>query len=178
MSDRYDRAVAGLLAAAVLTCAVAVVAVRPAPLPAEDAARWIALAAQDGSSHHRYGRSWWVDTLDVGSQRLPYAAQVVTVAPGERLAVGGWALDPRSRLPAARLLYRVDGGPWRPARYHLARPDVAARLQLTGAEDFGYLAEVPTGGLAPGPHELTLATGDRGGALLPTTPLRFAIAPR
>jgi hypothetical protein len=179
VSDRYDRAVTALVGAGVLTCAVAVAVVRPAPLPASDAARWAALAAHNGSDRHQYGRSWQIDDFATGAgEEQPYVGQVLPVRQGRSFTVWGWALDPRARRPAARLLERIDGGPWRPARYGVARPDLALRFDLGSADGAGYGAEVATAGLAPGRHELTLATADARGRILPMTPpVPFVVTP-
>jgi hypothetical protein len=176
VADRYDRAVAAVLGAAVVTCAAAAAFVRPAPLPAHDAARWVALAAAGGSDRHRYGRSWQIDAFNIGTDHVGFAGQVPSVRRGDPLVVWGWALDPRARRPAARFLYRVDAGPWRDAAYHLARPDVALRFNLAHAADSGYGATIATAGLAPGPHEAGFATADARGAVLPTTrTVRFVV---
>lgn len=176
MSDRDDRAVTGLLGAGVLACAVAALALRPAPLPASDAARWESLAAWHGGPAHVFGRSWVVDTLAVGVNRQPFADQTIPFHRGERFGAAGWALDPRTRRPAAAVLERLDGGPWRPARYHIARPDVLSRIG-PGTEASGFEATVETGGLAPGRHELELATAGQGGPIRMTPPLPFVVLP-
>jgi hypothetical protein len=175
VSDRYDRAVGGVLAAGVLVCAAAAVAFRPAPLPAADAARWIALAGGQGGNRHQYGRSWQIETLAIGTGRQPYVGQVVALARGETLTVSGWALDPRTRRPAARVLDRVDRGPWRPVRYGLPGGEIAARAG-PAAERSGFATTVAAGALAPGPHALELATAPQHGGPQKMSPaLRFLV---
>lgn len=175
---RFDRIVAGLLAAGVLACAAAAVMLRPAPLPAADAARWIGLAQRSDAENAVLHRSWDIDTIDAGGDRVPFTAGIPPLRRGERFAVTGWAVDPGLREPAGGVEFRVDGGAWRPARYPLPRPDVAAALNMPGASGSGYRAEVSTGALAPGRHELEFATTG-GHRRLPMMPvLTFEITVR
>jgi hypothetical protein len=174
--DPFDRAVAGLLGAGVLACGAAALALRPAPLPAAAGARWEALAAR-ADREPRINRTWAIDSYAAGEQNVVYAGQVLALRRGEPLAFSGWAFDPEVRKTAARLLYRVDGGAWREARYHLPRPDVPVALSAPGTGDSGFAVEVRTGPLAPGPHELELATSAARGLKPMTPPVRFVVAP-
>jgi len=177
VSDRYDRAVTGILAVGVLGCLVAVGAARTAPLPAADGARWIAIADRaGGSGKHVFRRTWQIDAFDAGASHLDYSDQPPAVRRGDRFAVSGWAIDPVLRRSPVKVEYRLDGGAWHQARSHIARPDVAVALSLSGAGDTGYAAEIATAALAPGPHELELATAGRGG-LAPMSPaVRFVVS--
>lgn len=177
MRDRFDRAVTGVLAACVLICAGAAVSLRPAPLPVADASRWIALAKTSLGRQPVYLISWQIDAIDAGPQHLGYPAQLPPIRAGERLAIAGWALDPARRRTAAGVDYRIDRGPWRPAQYHLPRPDVAVTKGLTGSADSGYAAVVPTGALAPGTHTLELAVTGAHGRQAMTPTVRFTVAP-
>jgi hypothetical protein len=175
VTDRFDRIVAALLAGVVLTCAGAALALRPAPLPAADGARWIELARRSDAESPVFHRSWDVDAIEAGADHLAAGAPIPPLRRGDRLVISGWAVDPGLRQTAAGVAFRVDGGSWHSARYQLARPDVAAALSLPSLADCGYRIDVPTGALGPGPHELQLATAGSH-QLLPMTPtLRFEI---
>jgi hypothetical protein len=167
MRDRLDRVVGGVLGAAVLACIIAAVAIRPTPLSTADARRWIAIAGDRAASTHLLHRTFSLDEVDVGPARTPYAGQTASVPRGANFVVSGWALDPQRRS-STRVVFRVDRGPWRSARVRLPRPDVATALELPGAADSGFAAIAPTGALAPGEHELELATvGARGPQPIP-----------
>lgn len=177
VSDRFDRLVAGVLGAAALA-ALAAVAFVPRPrLGPADAARWIALDAAPASRHLLH-RTYTVDEAGPAGAHARYAGAPVDVPRGAALAVSGWALDPETRRAPQRVLYRVDGGPWREARSHLPRPDVAAAFALPDAGDAGFAAEVPTGALPPGEHRLTLATQAAGPPQPVAEPLAFRVVPR
>jgi hypothetical protein len=172
VSDRFDRVVTWVLAAGVLVCAGAALALRPAPLPAAAGARWTARAAQ-GEHERRLRTTWRLEAVEVGGRHVDYIGQVLLLERGERLRLAGFAFDPVLRRTAARLLYRVDGGPWHEARYHLPRPDVPAALDAPGAADSGF--ELATGTLARGSHELVLATSAGRGVRALSPPLRFVV---
>jgi len=158
VSKGFDRAVTWVLLAGAAVCAGAALTIRPAPLPAAAGARWIALAAR--TEHARKLRtSWRVESVEVGGRHVDYIGQVLLLERGEPLRLTGFALDPVLHRSGARLVYRVDAGPWREARYHLPRPDVATALDVPGAADSGFEAVLRTGALAPGSHTLQLATG-------------------
>jgi hypothetical protein len=178
VSDRFDRAVTGMLAAAALTCAVAAAMLRPEPLPAADAPRWIELAKHGHGEPHLFGITWRIDAIDAGTVHLTYTEQILPLRRGDRLAVRGWALDPTLRRTAAGVEYRLDRGPWHHAHYHLPRPDVVAALNLTGSADSGYSVTIPTAALAPGPHELELATAGAQGLRRMSPTLRFDVTAR
>jgi hypothetical protein len=178
VSDRFDRAVTGMLAAAALTCAVGAAMLQPEPLPAVDAARWIELAKRTHGDEHRFGSTWRIDTIDVGATRLSYTDQILRLPQGDQLTVRGWALDPALRRTAADVEYRLDRGSWHHARYHLPRPDVGVALNPTGSGDSGYSVAVPTAALAPGPHELELATVGPHGLRRMRPALRFDVTVR
>lgn len=158
MSKGFEGAVTWLLVAGAVGCAAAGLALRPAPLPAAAGARWIALAAR--TEHERKLRtSWRLEGVEVAGRHVDYIGQVLLLQRGEQLRLTGFALDPVLRRSGARLVYRVDAGPWRAARYHLPRPDVARALDAPGAADSGFEAVLTTAALAPGAHTLQLATG-------------------
>ena len=177
MRDPFDRAVGWLLAAGVLACAGVALAIRPAPLPASAGDRWIALSAQ-AQRERRLRTTWRIETVDAGDRHLEDAGQVPALHAGERLALGGFAFDRVGRRTAARLAYRVDGGPWHDASYHMPRPDVPVALDAPGAGDSGFAAEIPTGGLAPGPHAVEFGIGAGRALRTLSPPLRFDVEPR
>ncbi|MBV8371256.1 MAG: hypothetical protein JO036_20255 [Candidatus Eremiobacteraeota bacterium] len=156
MSNRFEGAVTWVLVAGAVGCAAAALALRPAPLPATAGARWIALAAR--TEHEQLRTSWRLEGVDVAGRHVDYIGQVLLIERGEQLRLTGFALDPVLHRSGARLVYRVDAGPWREARYHLPRPDVATALGAPGAADSGFEAVLATGALAPGSHTLQLAT--------------------
>ena len=158
MSKGFDGAVTSLLAAAAVACAAGALVLRPAPLPAADGARWIALAAHIEQAQ-KLRTSWRVEGVQVAGRHVDYSGQVVLLKRGEALRLTGFAFDPVLRRSSSRLVYRVDAGPWREARYHLPRPDVATALDAPGAGNSGFDAILRTGPLAPGSHKVQLATG-------------------
>jgi len=163
-----------LLVAGAVGCAAAALVLRPAPLPAAAGARWIALAAR--TEHAAKLRTGWrLEGVEVAGRRVDYIGQVLLLEPGEQLRLTGFALDPQLHRSAARLVYRVDAGPWREARYHLPRPDVARELDAPDTADSGFEAVLMSGTVAPGSHTLQLATGT-GRVLRTLSPaLRFVV---
>ena len=157
MRNRSDGAVAGILGAAILTCIIAAVAIQPTPLSSADAQRWIRIASGGSSSAHLPHQTFSLDEVAVGPMRAPYTDQRVTVPRGASLAVTGWALDPQLRA-SSRVIFRIDRGPWHPTRDHLPRPDVAKAFELPNAVNSGFTASVMVASLAPGVHQLELAT--------------------
>ncbi|MCG8462370.1 MAG: aminotransferase class III-fold pyridoxal phosphate-dependent enzyme [Holophagales bacterium] len=75
------------------------------------------------------------------------------------LVVQGWALDAVERVEV-----RLDGGPSRPARLGIPRPDVAGLFpRYPGAETCGFVLELSTAELEAGRHELEVTAVDSAG---------------
>lgn len=155
MSDSLDRAVLFGLGAGILACAVAAIAVPSSPLATSARAKW-----STGSAVFRHiaNRTFTIDATIVGGRERPYARAPLVLRAGSGLAVRGWAFDPALRRSAERLVYRIDGGAWRDASYHVPRPDVAAAFGMPALADTGFRADLPAGALGPGTHHVKLAT--------------------
>jgi hypothetical protein len=163
VSDRVDRLVLGAIGAAALAALVAA-AVVPRPALGPDAARrWIALDGVTVASRHVLHRTYTVDEAGAAGAHAAYAGAPVDLPRGAALGLAGWALDPDTRSAPDRVLVRLDGGPWRPARSHLPRPDVARAFALPDVGDAGFAAEIPAAALPPGEHAVELATATGAG---------------
>ncbi|MDQ6943013.1 MAG: hypothetical protein M3169_10945 [Candidatus Eremiobacteraeota bacterium] len=155
MSDSLDRVVRAGIGAGILACVVAAVAVPTSPLAGSARARW---SSGNPVARHVLNRTYTIDATAIAGRERPYAGAPLSVPGRDDVSVRGWAFDPATRRSADRFVYRVDGGPWRDAAYHLPRPDVAAALGLPDALASGFRADVAAGALAPGTHRVAFAT--------------------
>ncbi len=100
------------------------------------------------------------------------------VRPGEPLAIGGWAGSARRADGVLAVFVSIDGSGAFEAVYGDSRDDVVGR---TGNPNFGHAGFdliVPTEGLAPGSHTLTLkiVPRDRSGYFQPAERRTFTVA--
>lgn len=158
MTVTTHRLVAAFVAGGAMTCILTAMFLRPSPFPQDAGPRWISI--QRSWTNPRAGGSYAVDTVVIGKRQRPYDGRPQVLASGETFDVHGWAFEPNFHRTAHLFVYRVDGGPWREATYHLPRPDVAGVLHLPNIADSGFDVVLPAGALAPGRHTLELATKD------------------
>ena len=173
--DPLDRAVGALLVGTVVACLGAAALVRPVPLSAAAAAHWSANADRLAAGG-RAPQTVTIDGVEAGNGRLDLGG-TPSLRRGAVLRVRGWTPDPAGIRSVGQVRFQVDGGRWRDARDHLARPDVARALRLADA-NVGYLVELPTRELAPGAHVLTIGSGAAGPLTIPAQSIRFAVNPR
>jgi hypothetical protein len=123
-----------------------------------------------------------IDAVAVGSQSYTVTGvqPKIEVPAGATLVVSGWAIDEAARLPGKAVLLRLDEGPRIVARYGLARDDVAKALDSPALAPSGFEATVPTAGLRPGQHELTLEIANAAGTGVYRVPKRieFIVTPQ
>lgn len=79
----------------------------------------------------------------------------IVVRRGAALEIEGWAIDQQASALAQGVAVVVDTDRDYVAAYGRSRPDVAAALGAPALANSGFLAEIPTVDLRPGPHRLT-----------------------
>jgi hypothetical protein len=123
-----------------------------------------------------------IDAVAAGSQSYTVTGvqPKIEVSEGTALVVSGWAIDEAARLPGKAVLLRLDGGPRIVARYGMARDDVAKAFASPALAPSGFEATVPTAGLRPGQHELTLEIANAAGTGVYRVPKRieFVVVPK
>jgi hypothetical protein len=145
----HTRVGAALSAVALLALLIAIF-LRPQPLPG-GAAHYSNTAAAPGQAVT--GHTYHIDTIAVGHRAPALAAEPQSVAAGEPVVIAGWAIDPLTIRPAARLEFTVDRGrPERVQSYGVPRPDVAAALGNAAVLNCGFQATIGTAKLAAGRH--------------------------
>jgi hypothetical protein len=170
---RPDVIPATLIALGVLACAVTALAMRPVPLSRGAGGEWARIDATWGAPI--LAQTFALDTVLAGTERRD-PATVVRVPRGKTLGVRGWAYDAAELRTADRFAYRLDGGRWHDATYHLARNDVSISYKLPGVWDSGFEVDVPTAKLARGEHVLELATAMKDAYTVLPVRVRFSAA--
>jgi hypothetical protein len=133
MSGLLHTRVGAALSAVALLMAIFL---RPQPLPG-GAAHYSSTAPAPGQAVS--GHTYHIDTIAVGNHAPVLAAEPHSVAAGEPVVVGGWAINPLTLRPAVRLV-AVDRGRPEPVQlYGAARPDVATALGNAAAPKCGFL---------------------------------------
>ena len=82
-----------------------------------------------------------------------------------RMAMGGWAADPRQGAPVARVDLYLDRQHSADARVGLPRPDVEEYFQRPDFATSGWVVEVPVRELPTGYHYVEVWAVDRKGGL-------------
>lgn len=122
-----------------------------------------------------------IDTVGVGpTTYVVRGVQPKIEAPsGTVLTVTGWAVDDAARKPGKAIFVRVDDGPPVVARDGIERDDVASALGVPAYAASGFEAKIPTAGLQPGQHELSLEIANVAGTGLYRVPKRieFVVTP-
>ncbi|MCM3881631.1 MAG: class I SAM-dependent methyltransferase [Vicinamibacterales bacterium] len=105
----------------------------------------------------------------LGSVQDPARSAAVEVPASEPLVVAGWAIDERSRHPAAWIEIVLDGIPYR-TEARVPRSDVAAAHGNIQYLRCGFLASLPADRLSPGSHAVKLRIVLKGGHTYYQTP--------
>jgi hypothetical protein len=105
----------------------------------------------------------WALVQRLGAQRITAfeTHDEPTFAPGSRVAVEGVAIDSRSGLVPRSVEILVDGRPRVRASLGTPKPRIVAAMHDDLLLGSGFTATLDLRGLAPGPHELQLAIGER-----------------
>jgi len=101
-----------------------------------------------------------------GALRVPH---------GQTLEFIGWAIDPKSKLPAKEVVALVDATLVFAGRVALPRPDVAKVFNLPNTLNCGFETTVPTVDLARGQHRLRFRIVSSDGASFYSASRSFAM---
>ncbi len=104
-----------------------------------------------------------IDVISEGAQHLIVAGRVIRSVRFNRtaaLVVDGWAIDARTRRPAAAVAALIDGRAIALARTGPARPDVANAMHNVAYVASGFHLEIPAALVAPGRHRLSFLVVD------------------
>jgi hypothetical protein len=131
---------------------------------------------------HPADRETWALVQRLGPYRITSfdPAVAMTFAPNAVVPVKGVAIDSRSDLPAQSVELLVDGRVRAKARLGYPDPLILDNMHDDALLDSGFTATLDLHGLAPGPHELRLAIGERTRATpyVSLARVRFSIEPR
>jgi hypothetical protein len=95
-----------------------------------------------------------VDSLDSAA---PGNVADLTLHPGQRLLLEGWAYDSNAKAPGSALIVVVDGTKAFRAQYGMPRPDVSNYFKEASYTQTGYRAVIPFAALSGGPHTIEIA---------------------
>ena len=90
----------------------------------------------------------------IGEAKFPFG-QLLHVAGSRRFRVAGWAVDQGSGLAAAGVDVVIDQVPF-PSLYGSDRSDVAEYFKHSAYMASGFAADIPTGALSKGQHQLSV----------------------
>lgn len=166
MNGAVNRLIAGVVTGGAIVCLLAALTLRPVPFFKGGEAKW-ATIRQSWQTQGAPG-SYSLDTVVINGRHLPYDNKPQTLRPGDSFSLIGWVFDPNFRRTADRFVYRIDGGAWQDAAYHIARSDVAAALHLPRIADCGFVVTLLAASMTPGRHLLEFATIE---GLAPPVPL-------
>ena len=108
-----------------------------------------------------------LDAIIVGNRPAIAATQQptrVAIHPGEPVQLEGWAADSSSGLAAGGISAVVDGTKIVSGSYGGLRPDVVANLHHDAWGSTGFSIAIPTAGLAPGSHDVSLRISNSDGS--------------
>jgi hypothetical protein len=94
-----------------------------------------------------------VDTLD---SAVPGNVIGLTLHPGQRLLIEGWAYDLSAKAPGSAIVVVIDGTKAFQAQYGLPRPDVSAYFKDDSYAKTGYRAVISSAALSGGAHTVEI----------------------
>lgn len=156
MKVTLNRLVIGTVTAGAVVCLLATLMFVSTPFSESIATKWAGIR-QSWKTQGVSG-SFSFDTVVVIGRHRPFDHLPQAFKVGDSFELLGWAFDPNFYRTADRFIYRVDGGAWRDAAYHVPRPDVAAALHFPNIADCGFVVTIPPGTMTAGRHLLEFAT--------------------
>ena len=108
---------------------------------------------------------FWLDYLAFNGASFPIGqkALVPTIDAGAPFTITGWAVDARTKKPAAAVFAQLDDAPPAVMIYGKRRPDVARFFHMPVYMLVGFSGAIPTVGLPAGVHTIYLNVIDHSG---------------
>jgi hypothetical protein len=98
-----------------------------------------------------------LDIVDTLAAATPGNVANLTLHPGDRLLIEGWAYDLSAKAPGSALIVVVDGTKAFRAQYGMPRPDVSTYFKDDSYTQTGYRAVIPYAALRSGTHTIDIA---------------------